>query len=157
MKSQVVRLYSIEQSCILAQHLIALINPHLRVITLSGSLGSGKTTICREIIKGIIGKDTLVNSPTFNILQSYENDRTIIHHYDLYRLEHSREIYELNFDEALYRGFCLIEWPEIINHLLPVWRIELELEYLKNEYRTCKIIYPANVSLQLAPLDLLSN
>lgn len=88
------------------------------ILLFNGNLGSGKTFICREIIKYFCGADTNVTSPTFNLLQTYEAPNFGIYHYDLYRLKYPSEIYELGIEEAWDNNLCLIEWPEIISGLL---------------------------------------
>ncbi len=89
------------------------------IIAFLGDLGSGKTFFCRHIIKEICGKKTQVSSPTYNLLNTYYRENFIIYHFDLYRLNHYTEIYELGFEQALNNQVILIEWPEIILHLLP--------------------------------------
>ena len=101
------------------------------IITFRGGLGVGKTFLCRHIIKYLCGEDVKVVSPTFNLLQIYPTKNFEIYHFDLYRLEHLEEIYELGIEEAFSGNHvCLIEWPEIIENLLPddVVRINLELQ-----------------------------
>ncbi len=89
------------------------------VIAFIGDLGAGKSFFCRQIIKFLCGEDTKVISPTFNLLQTYDYDDCTIYHYDLYRLENVSEIYELGIEEALSNNITLIEWPELVEHLLP--------------------------------------
>lgn len=89
------------------------------VLAFKGDLGAGKSFFCREIIKSLCGEDTKVISPTFNLLQTYETADYTIYHYDLYRLEHVSEIYELGIEDALSDNVVLIEWPEIAISLLP--------------------------------------
>lgn len=84
-------------------------------LTLSGSLGAGKTTLARAILRGFCGDDALdVPSPSFSLVQPYEGDafRFPIAHSDFYRLEHEEDAEELGLDEYLAQGALLIEWPE---------------------------------------------
>ena len=99
------------------------------IITLYGNLGAGKTMIAREIIKYFCGETTIVTSPTFNILQTYQAPNFMIYHYDLYRVKSLNEIYELGIEEAFNHNLCLIEWPEIIESLLPKPYIKIELKH----------------------------
>ncbi|MGL4226908.1 MAG: tRNA (adenosine(37)-N6)-threonylcarbamoyltransferase complex ATPase subunit type 1 TsaE, partial [Rickettsia sp.] len=103
-------------------------------------LGAGKTFFCREIIKYFCGEHTSIISPTFNLLQTYKAYNFTIYHYDLYRLKSPEEIYELGFEEALNGNLILIEWSEIIKHLLTPPLIEVNLEVLDENKRLCSII-----------------
>ncbi len=103
------------------------------VVTFTGDLGTGKTTICRNIIQYYAGKNVIINSPTFNISSIYDCNNITFYHYDLYRLKDFSELYELGFEEALEGGICLIEWPNIINHILPKHKIEIRIQYI-DEY-----------------------
>src|ERR1044071_292189 len=98
------------------------------IVALYGDLGSGKTFIAREIIRYFCGADTIVSSPTFNILQTYETPNFTIYHYDLYRLKSPQELYELGIEEALNNNLCLIEWPEMVEPILPKPYIKVHLE-----------------------------
>lgn len=100
------------------------------VIVFEGDLGSGKSFFCREIIKFLCGSNTKVTSPTFNILQTYESPNFIIYHYDLYRVEHVSELYELCFEDAFSANVALIEWPEIAHELLPKNTIFIKIEII---------------------------
>ncbi|MES2215447.1 MAG: tRNA (adenosine(37)-N6)-threonylcarbamoyltransferase complex ATPase subunit type 1 TsaE [Pseudomonadota bacterium] len=110
------------------------------IITLSGDLGSGKTYICREIIKALCGEDTIVPSPSFNLVQIYQAKDWRIYHYDFYRLKSVEEIWELGIEEALSGNICLIEWPEVADKILPFLRTEMELSW-DGEVRRCIIQY----------------
>ncbi len=93
------------------------------IITLRGDLGSGKTEFARAFIRCFMGPDEEVPSPTFNLVQIYYPPICPIWHFDLYRLEHPDEIWELGLEEALHGNIVLIEWPErlenypLSNHL----------------------------------------
>ncbi len=82
-------------------------------VALFGTLGAGKTSLCRGILQGL-GFPGEVPSPTFPIVQSYAppETRLPVWHVDLYRVEQAEELEELGLDEALYDGVLLIEWPE---------------------------------------------
>lgn len=93
------------------------------ILAFRGDLGSGKTFLCRQIIKFLCGSDVIVTSPTFNLLQIYNslkfNQQDDVYHFDLYRLKYLEESYEIGLQEALNDKICLIEWPEIVEPLLP--------------------------------------
>ncbi len=89
------------------------------VVGLAGALGSGKTTLARDLIAALSGHDREVPSPTFTLLQTYDCDRLTVWHFDLYRIERPAEIFELGFEDALADGVTLVEWPERLGALLP--------------------------------------
>lgn len=111
------------------------------IIIFSGDLGSGKTFICREIIKQLAGINYDVTSPTFNLLQIYTAPKFLIYHFDLYRLKNREEIYELGIEDAFHDNLCLIEWPQIIEDMLPLPIIKIHLQITKNDKRNCIIEY----------------
>lgn len=89
------------------------------VIALYGDLGSGKTQIVKGICSGL-GVKEVVNSPTFIIVNEYSSEKIErIFHFDLYRMGTKEEVEAIGFDEYLQNGLCLIEWPEVIESLLP--------------------------------------
>ena len=85
------------------------------VVALHGDLGMGKSEIARTIIQTLRGADTVVPSPTFTIVQSYDG----ISHFDLYRLTDSSELTEVGLQYAMENDITLIEWPEIATDMLP--------------------------------------
>jgi len=89
------------------------------IITLSGPLGAGKTTFARYLINSILGINAEVTSPTFNIIQIYENLNFNIYHMDFYRLSSEEKNLELDLDEAFQEGVSIIEWPERLAKLIP--------------------------------------
>ncbi len=90
-------------------------------IALHGDLGMGKSEIARTIIQTLRGQDTVVPSPTFTIVQSYDG----ISHFDLYRIEDKSELVEIGLPYAITNDITLIEWPEIANDILPEDTIHL--------------------------------
>ena len=88
------------------------------VFALYGTLGMGKSVFARSFIQYLTGVDD-VPSPTFTLVQDYQSDDFEIFHFDLYRLEHPDEVFELGFEDAIFNGVCLIEWPEKAGNWLP--------------------------------------
>lgn len=98
------------------------------VVTLSGDLGAGKTTLVRALIRYLAGDETVeVPSPTFTLMQTYELGRFPIVHADLYRLADSSELAELGFDDLPERAVLLVEWPDRAPGLLPADRLDITL------------------------------
>ena len=91
------------------------------VVALHGDLGMGKSEIARKIIQTLRGADTVVPSPTFTIVQSYDG----ISHFDLYRVEDESELTEIGLEHAMVNDITLIEWPEIAQSMLPKDTIHL--------------------------------
>ena len=102
-----------------------------QVYTLVGDLGVGKTVFTKGFAEGL-GIEEAVNSPTFTILQIYDEGRIPLYHFDVYRIEEPEEMEEIGFDEYIEGdGVCLIEWAGRIADILPeniiVIRIEKDL------------------------------
>jgi len=98
------------------------------ILLLSGALGSGKTSFARAFIRALGDPDQEVPSPTFTLVETYiVPNHPPIWHFDLYRLEHPEEVYELGIEEAWTDGISLIEWPERIASLLPAERLDIML------------------------------
>ncbi len=89
-----------------------------QVITLIGDLGVGKTVFTQGFAEGLGIRET-VNSPTFTILQIYEEGRLVLYHFDVYRIGDSEEMLEVGWDDYVYgEGVCLIEWADLIDDLI---------------------------------------
>jgi tRNA threonylcarbamoyladenosine biosynthesis protein TsaE len=110
--------YSLDQVPRIAQKLKELLNT-CSVMTFTGSLGTGKTTLVQELLKQS-GIQDRVTSPTFTYFNQYTNDRgTTFYHFDLYRINSLDDFRAAGFDEYLYepKSVALIEWPE---HIMPL-------------------------------------
>lgn len=107
------------------------------VITLSGDLGAGKTTLTQGIAKGMAIERT-VSSPTFTILKIYQG-RLPLYHFDAYRLEDSKE--DLGFEEMIDGdGVAVIEWPEYIQREIPKERLDIIIRRLDEQKREFEFI-----------------
>jgi tRNA threonylcarbamoyladenosine biosynthesis protein TsaE len=96
------------------------------VVALYGDLGAGKTTMARGILRGL-GFDGEVSSPTFPIVQPYDELPLSVWHVDLYRIEDPSELEELALEDALDGGALLIEWPERLGAALWAHALRLTL------------------------------
>ena len=113
-----------------------------KIFTFSGSLGAGKTTLVRSILRKL-GVAEPVSSPTFTYLQIYENDKgQKFYHFDLYRLSSAKEFFESGFDEYLdlENSFVFIEWPEIIKDILPIDKTcIIDIDYVGFDRRCAEV------------------
>lgn len=113
------------------------------VILLRGALGAGKTTLVKKYVE-LLGYDpSLVDSPTFSLVNTYNLGTHTIHHFDLYRLDRAEEIEEIGFFEYIDSGdVCFIEWPDKIADFLPGdKRIELDITVSSSTCRDYSFLY----------------
>ena len=123
-------LYSLADTEKLAKKISKIIKNGV-CLCLNGKLGIGKTTLVKFILKHHMGKKINVNSPTFSLVNVYETNNLRVWHYDLYRLNHKSEIYNLDIELAL-RDCTIIEWPEIIEDILPNDRINIYFDEINS-------------------------
>ena len=90
-----------------------------RVFAFYGKMGAGKTTFIKAICEELRVED-VITSPTFAIVNVYEAPDTTIYHFDFYRIKKLEEVYDMGYEDYFYGGgLCFIEWPELIEELLP--------------------------------------
>ena len=98
------------------------------VYTLIGDLGVGKTVFTQGLAKGL-GIQDAVNSPTFTIVQIYEEGRLPFYHFDVYRIGDLSEMDEIGYEDCFYgEGVCLIEWADLITEILPETYTQITIE-----------------------------
>lgn len=98
------------------------------VYTLTGDLGVGKTVFAQGLAAGLEIEDS-INSPTFTIVQVYDEGRIPFYHFDVYRIGDIEEMDEIGYEDYFYgEGACLIEWAELIEELLPKKRTAIVIE-----------------------------
>jgi len=100
-----------------------------KVYLFYGSMGAGKTTFIRAICEELGVKDT-VNSPTFAIINEYtDGDGNPIYHFDFYRINKVEEAYDFGYEDYFYSGnVCFVEWPEMIEELLPADAVKVSIQ-----------------------------
>ena len=99
-----------------------------QIYALDGDLGAGKTVFAQGFAKGL-GVSDYVNSPTFTILQVYEDGRMPLYHFDVYRIGDIEEMDEIGYEDCFYgEGVCLIEWSSLIEELLPEETVRIIIE-----------------------------
>ena len=107
-----------------------------------GEMGSGKTTLIKEIGK-VIGVRDAMSSPTFSIINEYETAEHLkVFHFDFYRLKNEAEAYDIGTDEYFYSGSpCFVEWPEKIPSLIPPLHANVAIQVENNTRRTIVISF----------------
>ena len=107
------------------------------VFAFYGKMGAGKTTFVKAICEELGVEDT-ITSPTFAIVNEYRSDLAgeLIYHFDFYRIKKLDEVYDMGYEDYFYgRGLCLIEWPELIEELLPEDTVKVTIEELPDGSR----------------------
>ena len=101
-----------------AREFISVIGDH-RVFAFYGSMGAGKTTFVKAICEEL-GVEDVITSPTFAIINEYSGRNGVIYHFDFYRIKKLEEVYDMGYEDYFYSGaLCFIEWPELIEDVLP--------------------------------------
>ena len=107
------------------------------VFAFYGKMGAGKTTFVKAICEELGVEDT-ITSPTFAIVNEYRSDLAgeLIYHFDFYRIKKLDEVYDMGYEDYFYSGaICFIEWPELIEELLPGNTVKVSIEELPNGER----------------------
>lgn len=100
------------------------------IVTFKGEMGAGKTTFINEVCRQLGVETDATSSPTFALVNEYRSDTTaeLIYHFDLYRLEELDEAMDMGIEDYLDCGaLCLIEWPDVIDPILPTDVVEVTL------------------------------
>ena len=107
------------------------------VFAFYGKMGAGKTTFIKAICEAL-GVEDVINSPTFSIINEYRSEKTgeLIYHFDFYRINKLSEACDISVEDYFYSGaLCFIEWPEVIEPLLPDNTIQVTVEEMDNGSR----------------------
>lgn len=102
--------------------------PEDRVFAFYGSMGAGKTTFIKALCSEL-GSADYVTSPTFALINEYSTaNGSVIYHFDFYRIKRIEEAFDLGYEDYIYSGnYCFIEWPEMIESLLPEGIVEVRI------------------------------
>lgn len=113
------------------------------IVLLNGDLGVGKTVFTKGFGKGL-GIEEPISSPTFTIMQIYEQGRIPLYHFDVYRIADPEEMDEIGYEDYFFgNGVCLIEWASLIEELIPEHVIEVQIEKVLEkgfDYRKITVI-----------------
>ena len=113
------------------------------IILLNGDLGVGKTVFTKGFGKGL-GIEEPISSPTFTIMQIYEQGRLPLYHFDVYRIADPEEMDEIGYEDYFFgKGVCLIEWASLIEELIPEHVTEIQIEKVLEkgfDYRKITIV-----------------
>ncbi len=129
------KINSLDELKVAAKELITAFSDD-RVFAFYGKMGAGKTTFIQSICRAL-GSDDNVTSPTFALINEYNTaDLDSIFHFDFYRIKDIEEAYDLGYEDYIYSGsYCLIEWPEMIESLLPEKMVEVKIEVQDDDSR----------------------
>ena len=130
--------YSLENLAEIASLIIATAKN--KTILFYGEMGVGKTTLIKEICKQLEVEDT-ISSPTFSLVNEYKTSKNVsVYHFDFYRVTKQEEALDMGIEEYLYNNdWCLIEWPQNVENLLPLESVEIHLTTLENGQRNVQL------------------
>lgn len=99
-----------------------------KVFAFYGSMGAGKTTFIKAVCEEL-GVEDVITSPTFAIINEYTGQDGAIFHFDFYRIKKLEEVYDMGYEDYFYSGaLCFIEWPELIEEVLPEDAVRVSIQ-----------------------------
>jgi tRNA threonylcarbamoyladenosine biosynthesis protein TsaE len=115
-------------------------NSKSRVLLFYGAMGSGKTTLIKEISKQL-GVDDVTSSPTFSLVNEYHSDKVgLLYHFDFYRINDEEEAYDMGIEEYFDNdAWCFVEWPEKVQNVLPLDSVVIKLTINPDNTRTLEL------------------
>ena len=109
-----------------------------KIFAFYGDMGAGKTTFIKAVCKQL-GVTDVVNSPTFAIVNEYPlpQNGKYIYHFDFYRIKKESEIYDLGYEDYFYSdNICFLEWPELVEDILPPETVRIRIHVMSDGSRT---------------------
>lgn len=130
--------YSLEDLPDIAKKIISSVDN--KTLLFYGEMGVGKTTLIKEICNQLNVLDS-ISSPTFSLVNEYQTSKNEkVFHFDFYRIIHEEEALDMGIEDYLYdNNWCLIEWPENIENLLPLDAVQIHLSTLENGTRNIQL------------------
>ena len=131
-----IKIQSLDQIHEAARQFIAEMGDNT-VFALYGKMGAGMTTFIKAVCEEL-GVSDVITSPTFAIVNEYRSDTAgeLIYHFDFYRIKKLEEVYDMGYEDYFYSGaLCFIEWPELVEELLPGNTIKVTIEEVENGER----------------------
>jgi tRNA threonylcarbamoyladenosine biosynthesis protein TsaE len=111
-----------------------------KIFAFYGAMGAGKTTIIKAICE-VLGATDIISSPTFTLVNEYKtSDGETLYHIDFYRIKKQEEVFDFGVEEYLTgSSYCFMEWPELVDEILPPETIKVRIAVHDNEQRTLRI------------------
>ena len=119
---------------------LVLDNSSSRILLFYGTMGSGKTTLIKELANQL-GVQNVTSSPTFSLVNEYHTkEGELLFHFDFYRIEKEEEAYDMGIEEYFERNaWCFVEWPENVENLLPLESVVIQLTINPDNSRNIQI------------------
>jgi tRNA threonylcarbamoyladenosine biosynthesis protein TsaE len=113
-----------------------------KLILFSGEMGSGKTTLIKQLC-AVLGVKDEVTSPTFSLVNEYQGSKEPIYHFDLYRIKSEEELFDIGYEDYFFSGYlCLIEWPEMASGIIPERHVMVNIR-VDNDQRVITVTNPS--------------
>ena len=135
-----IRINSLDELHEAARQMVQAMGEHT-VFAFYGKMGAGKTTLIKALCD-VLGVSDMVNSPTFSLVNEYRSDTTgeLIYHFDFYRIKKIEEVYDMGYEDYFYSGaLCFIEWPTLIEDLLPGDAVNVNIEEMEDGSRVVSL------------------
>ncbi len=132
-----ITIHNLSELSTVAEHLLYFANGD-KFFVFEGEMAAGKTTFIKTFCE-LLGINDVVSSPTFSIVNEYESPNGVVYHFDFYRLKNIQEAFDIGYEDYFYsRNYCLIEWPQKVEELLPEKYVKVEIEIVGETSRVFK-------------------